>query len=133
MIIYDEAEIKNGKTMCEIANLYGITEEEVETICVKYGLGLRTREGVLWFTDGNSDKDHDISMFDFYYHHKYIEMQVLEYIKENQPTTITRISNSLDMSKEKVWHVVDRITYKDKNLYEDSIGKTDFLFYGSEK
>lgn len=118
-----------GYIVRDIANYYGITEEEVETICKEYGLGQITYDGIRWFTIGEKDKDTDISMFRFYYKNSDISQRIIEDIKVNQPTTIKKVAARLKLSREKVWAVIDHITLIDVNLYEKPIGKNWFLCY----
>ena len=121
-------EIK-GHTINDIANYYGITVEQVETICQEYGLGNITYDGVRWFSIGDNDKDTDISMFRFYYKHSDISEIVRQDIIKNQPTTIKKIAKRLKLSREKIWAVVDHITLIDEKLYEKPVGKSWFLCY----
>lgn len=130
-IILDHERAKRYN-MFEVAEFLNVTVELIESICYTYHLGKVNEDGIISFTKGSKDSDDDISLLRFYIEHPSIEKEVIEAIYEMQPTTVYKLSLALNISRERIWKVLDEITLVDSDLIEDTVGKRDYLFYGDK-
>ena len=116
-------------SLYEASQLLNVPVEKCETICAGKSLGKVMWDGNVFLRTNKASFDDEFLRLTTYAEDYNIEETVLNYIKENQPTTIFRIATDLGYSREKIWRVIDDITFKDRKLYEHTIGKNDFLFY----
>ena len=113
----------------ELAQALEVSTDALQTICEQHRIGMLTIDDTIYIENNFEFYNGDIKMIKFYIDHPDIENEVIENIKQNQPTTPTTVGKDLDVSREMARRVIDEITLIDVNLYEDIVGKNYFLFY----
>jgi len=132
--IYIDLEKDNLISLQELAQILSVSINELRDICREKNVGKITADGNIFIDNNIIDFfDGDLYMLKIYVEHKNIEDEVLEYIKAHDKTTVIKIANDTNLGREVVQRILVVLTWKYPELWEMSIGKTDFLFYGSEK